>query len=523
MLFSFYKYLADTHMPDIYDSMGMINRMFMEDATTAIYLKKGYFFTEFSPDSIDSIKDKTKIVFILRGYDRLYNSIESYDFKAVDCSVLMDKRYLSLFWHYFLEEASPNNIHFNFSIGNLVEVLNIVSSMKSQPGYPCPDPMMITRAECIAIRTYGLKNFHTYSKQRVFINIAKAFFRSGEAKGSLSIEPMAIEKLQVRWSETLDDTNESIPPDVVARIIEVLENRADNGCLISLELLVLIKLLLITEHRISFLCALKLSDLKEGAQDGEWYIEKIMKTSHGKKLWHVITEDTAKLLKRCIEATKEVRKEIRNPLLSDYIFIFKVQNLDRYQKMTALKFKTYLNKFLSNEGFGRHYSVMDFRNTHMTKAIQYCIENNKTEQEKGLLTSHKSVDTTLAHYYDSETAFREMMEDTYDIEISADLSVPGGITADAPDTADSIVADGCGNCIAEHCLMKSNLPCLLCRNFITTPKHSIFFEEAIEMVSREIEVSEDEHIIEDLKTRKAILVMYLEKIHEFTEKEQGND
>ena len=520
MFFNFYKYLADTHMPDIYRSMGVINRMFMEDVTTPYYLKRGYFFTEFSAASIDRIKDKTKVVFILRGYDRLYNSIESYDFKAVDCSSLLEKRYLPLFWHYFLEDASPNNMHFNFYISNLIEALNIVTSMKSQPGYPCPDPTRITRAECIAIRTYGLKNSQTYSKQRAFINTARAFFRSGEAKGVLSIEPMALSKMQVRCPETINDTNETIPPEVMARIIKVLEDRADKGCLISLELLVIVKLLLTTEHRISFFCALKLSDLKEGAKDGEWYIEKISKTSHGKKLWHVITEDTAKLLKRCIEATKEIRESVTNPLLSDYIFIFKMQHLDRYQKMTALKFKTYLNKFLGNEGFGKRYSVMDFRNTHMTKAIQYCIANNRTEQEKGLLTSHRSVDTTLTHYYDSEASFRELLEDTYDIEISADLTIPGGIAADVPDTADSVVENGCGNCLAEHCLMRSNLPCLLCRNFITTPKHSVFFEESIRMLSKEIEASDDEHVIDDLKTRKAILVLYLEKIHEFKKKEE---
>ena len=519
-LFKFYTYLLTGPMPHLFEATSIIDFQFLQNKSSIRYIRKGFHFTVPDMNRLEEIREKEKVVFILNGYDKKYTSIEPYDNKAIDCSKLLEKKYRPIFWEYALVQMLNNDIHFDHYDHLIVDALNKITEMKRQLGYDSPDPFHISRAECLAIRIDAQNRPISPTHRYRIINVTKCFFEYCDEAGLLHFEKHALRRFQNEWLNEESDSNETLSGEELSRIFKILDEESITD-VIALQIKTIANLLIDTEFRISMICSLRVKDLIKGAKPGEWYLRSITKTSHHKTIDHVITGESAALLLDCIEKTKDTRKKINNPMFSDSIFIYYSSFSKRYYKMTRNGFNENLNRILSKHGFTRKLSPSIFRNTHMTKALQYCIKNGKNDLEKALLTKHRKLSTTLEHYYDTDTAFHEQMEDTYGIEISPELSVPGNVVDTVKETEESKVEHGCGICAEKHCILKSNLPCLLCSSFITTPEHEPFFEEAIKMITETIKSSDDEHVIEDLKTKKAILVLYLEKLH--MHKEVQND
>lgn len=515
-LFRFHIYLQERPMPRLFNDRKLVCRNLLESESLIRYCKNGFHFTLFQQDAFDEVKDKDRVVFILEGYNRMYNSLKPFDLRAIDCSGLKEKRYLPIFWRYVLEDGMTTNLGFDNTASKLIEAINIITDLKNTDGYPEPNPFFITRAECVAIKLYADKAGKNYHQKRVIVNQAKAFLASSEEKGLVNIEGMALMRLNLRWNEAREDINETVSTDELLEIFKILDaesSRDPRAMLVK----TILRLLIDTEFRISMICALRTTDIRKGPS-GEWHISKPTKTTHGKTIDHVITEETAGLLLECIRQTETVRLNIDDKNIQNSIFVYYLETKRKYKQMLPYAFRIYLELFLSRNGIGKKYTASMFRNTHMTKAIQYCLDNGINSMSKGLLTGHKSPRTTFEHYYGTEESLRNLLEATYDIEISADIKVPGTVIEGKEDEdEESSVENGCGACSATHCIMRSNLPCLLCRSFITTPSHLPFFEEAIRQLTKLMEETQDEHVIEDLKTRKSILVLYLEKIYEFKE------
>ena len=520
-LFKFYVFLMEGPMPHLFISAEIVSLPFLKGESTIRHLRNGYHFVNLDMSSYDVIRNKRKVVFILKGYDRKYNTVQPYDFKAFNCSGIEEERYVPIFWEYALKETLNDNIHFNNYDYMIVDALNVITRMKEQPGYECTDPFIITRAECIAIKASVFNRFTSKTKRYQTIAQTKCFLSYCEETGLLGFEKMALRRMQNEWQPNDGNINETISADTLSSIMSILKKESETD-IRATHVLAMIRLLLDTEFRISMICSLKTTDLMAGARSDEWYVKSITKTSHGKTIEHVITKETAQILLECIEATKEIRCRMDDRLLADFIFIYYSKEEHQYRKMKQTGFSYNLNRILSQHGINQRFCASDFRNTHMTKALQYCIENGKNDLEKALLTKHKKLMTTLDHYYDTQAAFCEQLEDTYDIEISPDLSVPGNVVANAPAAVEVTVEHGCGVCTSDRCIMHSNLPCLLCRSFITTPLHEPFFKEAVNAISETMRHTEDEHAREDLRTRKSLLVLYLEKIYEYKEKNKND-
>ena len=514
-LFRFHLYLLEGPMPHLFGNRRLLSRNLLESESLIRYCKNGFHFTLFQQNVLEEISNKDRVVFIMEGYNRMYNTMKPFDLRAIDCSNLKERRYLPIFWRFVLEEGMAANLGFDNTASKLVEAINIITDLKNADGYPEPDPFFITRAECVAIKLYADKAGKSYHQKRLIVNQAKAFLSSSEEKDFLKIEGMALMRLNLRWNETREDINETVSTDELLEMFKILDvesSRDPRAMLVK----TILRLLIDTEFRISMICALQTTDMKKGPS-GEWHISKPAKTTHGKTIDHVITEETADLLLKCIQQTEAVRANIDDRNIRNSIFVYYLETKRKYRQMLPYAFRTYLELFLSRNGISKKYTASMFRNTHMTKAIQDCLDNGIASMNKGLLTGHKSLRTTLSHYYGTEESLRNLLEDTYNIEISADIRTPGTVVEAIEENNESSVENGCGACSAPHCILKSNLPCLLCGNFITSPSHRPFFEESIRQISETMAGTDDEHLIEDLKTRKSILVLYLEKIYEFKE------
>ena len=222
-LFKFYAFLMEGPMPHLFKDTEIVSLPFLKGESTIRHLRNGYHFANLSLSAYDSIKDKEKVVFILKGYDRKYNTVQPYDFKAMDCSGLADKRYIPLFWKYALNETINGNVHFNCYDYMVVDALNVITEMKNQPDYECPDPLMITRAECIAIKASVLQRFTSKTKRYQTIAQSKRFLSYCEETGLLKFQNLALRRLQNEWQPDMENINETVSADMLT------ENHGSGG------------------------------------------------------------------------------------------------------------------------------------------------------------------------------------------------------------------------------------------------------------------------------------------------------
>lgn len=219
-----------------------------------------------------------------------------------------------------------------------------------------------------------------------------------------------------------------------------------------------------------------------------------------------------------IEFTEGLRNACTIEALKDYIFLYPGNNAAIYH-FNATTFRDCLKAACLDLGLSENYSASNLRDTHMTKALEHIIRNGKSDLEMGLLTKHKHLDTTKNHYIEME--LEKMLEATYGITIgSARIDAASKIVEQIPASARSAENDveyGCGKCTAAECVMKTSLPCMVCKYFITTVDHAPFFKRAIENVDRLMSTAKTRHDVEDLVIIKNLYGAYLEAIYKIKE------
>lgn len=520
LLVDFYRVIRKTHDTELFIGSSLLDADFFNNQGLTSQLTMGCWFDEYSPRSYEKIKNKTCCALIARDYDKLYTKMGRWQVIVFNFSGIQEKAYLPLLWRYVLEETLQKNVAILSNIGSIVSVLNKLTELKRTQDYPNPNPMFINRPDCLALNMFIETAWNSYSTRSGVRGITRALLRSSEEKGLLEIEDLALRQLFMRMPSQQNDINESISDIELVRILQALDKESENNTR-ALVIYTIVRLLIDTEFRISMICSLKPSDIVKGAKEGEWYIRSNTKTSNGKAVSHVITEETAALLFQVIESTDGLRTDCDDPNVNQYIFIGKSSWSSRCFRYKDSSFNKDLMSFLAKHGIERRFTATDFRNTHMTKAVQYCQNNGMNEVVQRILTKHRSIITTMSNYYDTERAFLEQLMDTYNIEITPDLKATGTVKDDISIPRSDIVADGCGGCTAEHCVIASGLSCKVCSHFVTTPAHLPFFEKSIKALTTLIENTEDEHRREDLLTMKAIDVLYVGKINIFMEEHKA--
>lgn len=516
----FYRVIRRTHDTELFIGSSILDADFFNNQGLTSQLTMGCWFDEYSTRSYERIKNKTCCALIARDYDKLYTKMGRWQVIVFNFSGIQEKDYLPLLWRYVLEETLQKNVAILSNIGAIVSVLNKLTELKRTQDYPNPNPLFINRPDCLALNMFIETTWNSYSTRSSVRGTTRAILRSSEEKGLLKIEDLALRQLFMRMPSQRDDINESISDIELVRILQSLDKESENN-MRALVVYTIVRLLIDTEFRISMICSLKPSDIVKGAKEGEWYIMSNTKTSNGKAVSHVITEETAALLFRVIMNTDELRTSCEDPNVNQYIFIGRSNLSPRCFRYKYDSFNKDLMSFLVKHGIEKRYTATDFRNTHMTKVVQYCQNNGMNEVAQRMLTKHRSMITTMSNYYDTERAFIEQLMDTYNIEITPDLKAPGTVKDNISIPRSDIVADGCGGCTAEHCVIASGLSCKVCSHFVTTPAHLPFFEKSIKALTTLIENTEDEHRREDLLTMKAIDVLYVGKINIFMEEHKA--
>ena len=156
-----------------------------------------------------------------------------------------------------------------------------------------------------------------------------------------------------------------------------------------------------TEFRISQILHLTTDCIRSSFKPGEYVIHSAAKSSHGAKNDYVITEETYRLLMSTIDFTEPFRSRCSIEAYKDYIFLYPGRNGDIHHYNPTI-FRDCLQKACSDLGFEITYNASSLRDTHMTKALEHIMRNEKSDLEMGLLSKHKHLDTTKNHYIELE-------------------------------------------------------------------------------------------------------------------------
>ena len=297
-----------------------------------------------------------------------------------------------------------------------------------------------------------------------------------------------------------------VPKEDFVKLIAKLEEKAQNNTLHMLYYIVFC-LNTLTPLRISSILDLDDNCLVEKSK-GIYALEVKVKTSDGDEKDIQISKEVKRLVEVALSLTKETRN---NAPAEQNHYLFLVNNQkDFYRSIPSRSYAKYLHDCCDEAGIPR-YSAQNLRKTYYTNLVENAIKNNVSLMSLKELTGHANIDTT-ENYYVKEN-IRNYLEATYGVEIG-NMPVVGAVVTDYPEAKhEDIVNDGCGYCRNPECNVLGTANCLMCRGFITTPKHIAQFEEAINILSQQIVDNENPHDKEHLYAVKRLYAAYLEQLY----------
>lgn len=262
-----------------------------------------------------------------------------------------------------------------------------------------------------------------------------------------------------------------VPKDDFMELIAKLEEKAQDNTLHMLYYIVFC-LNTLTPLRISSILDLDDDCLVEKSK-GIYALEVKVKTSDGDEKDIQISKEVKRLVEVALSLTKETRN---NAPVEQRHYLFIVNNQkDFYRSIPSRSYAKYLHDCCDEAGIPR-YSAQNLRKTYYTNLVENAIKNNVSLMSLKELTGHANIDTT-ENYYVKEN-IRNYLEATYGVEIG-NMPIVGTVATDYPEAKhEDIVNDGCGYCRNPECNVLGTANCLMCKGFITTPKHIAQFEES---------------------------------------------
>lgn len=300
-----------------------------------------------------------------------------------------------------------------------------------------------------------------------------------------------------------------IPDDELLKLAELMRTKAETSYDNKLNYLIFY-IILETEFRISHILSLKTNCYTEASKPNEYVIKSIDKTSDGNIVDHPITIYTKNHIDDLLKISQDIRNDCKNPNLNKYLFLSKSIRMNNYTKHSQEQFNDYLKGCCKELGLPK-YTSSNLRDTHITKAQEYILRNNKSDMEQSVLTGHKNPNSDN-HYIESKIT--DMLETVY-LTIIGDIELKGQVVDNlSTDLANEehSVSNKCGYCGRDSCDDYSYLDCLMCQSFIATIDRIAYFEEQIRVINAKIKTTSLKHDKEDLLNIKQLLLNYLKRL-----------
>lgn len=517
---NFYRWLVNTYKDHNFfaDSFHM-SRSLLFSISLATIIKDDYYVTIL--DSKDPPIGKTKICFIIRNMGKLSTKITDDDFLKVTLEPLKSKLYKDLIIRYLVSVPSISHITSVGQLNSIRDGLSFLEKLKKEKDYPNSNLKYLNTKEAIFIRNFYYDEQLTLSSLNNRIGSIRRFFEWCNVNNQLVFEDMFADYLK-QYEEPPKSTGHAVPDEDLVKMHDYIVKYADDNYIWQL-ILYLFHLLLDTDFRISQLLHLDINCIAPSMKSDEYVLRSNTKVTHDvRPHTFIITEATYRLIMEAINFTEKIRERCSDPNLKNYIFLY--EGLSDSIRLLRSNKVSEMFKSACNEIGIPSYTPSNLRDTYMTKSIEYIQRHGKSDIEMGLLSKHKSIDTTKSHYIQQN--LEKMLEATYSVDLAGVDSIDADckIVDSIPDNLSSIehdVQDGCGKCKANDCFAKGPVPCLICKNFLTTAEYENFFIAAIEKIDQTINSALCRHDIEDLVITKTLYVKFLEAI--YVRKEMHND
>lgn len=520
-LVKFYLYLTSlNNCENFFDDNSPIDSNMMHRTDFTKLFKEGYKLVKYNPH--ENFPDHDKWLVKPNSLEKTSTMVRESTYLKISFVDVKNDIYIPYLKHFFW--ASDTSLYGRRATNDkLILFLNFLIDYKNMSINKSKnndiDFNSISVTEMFSYRTYiESQGFKSATKNAHYSSITM-FLRFCKTKGYLSFNDDIFDFLDRHARPRRETTHcvEDIPDDELKVLEEQLRNNADDSLLNKLYYIIF-HMAIETEFRISQLTSLKISEIKEGMKENQFFIHSITKTSYHEKEIQPISLYAKRHLDTAIKCTEELR-ELALPSKKDYIFILNNRSTiaDDITPVTPTSFNNYLKKQCESLGL-KKYTASNLRDTHMTKAVEYGFKQNLSEMEIGTLTNHTNLATTNNFYVNGK--IKSFAEATYGISIG-NVDIKGTIlnttATDKNFTKADEVDDGCGFCKEDICKIETLLGCAMCDGFIVTLDRIPFFEEKMKELDRKIMKQEIQHEREHLYTIKRLYVAYLTKLYELKE------
>lgn len=502
----FYTFIIRQH-PDLKlfeDARTLYPSLLENRAFVTEWLEERCSFLTFSPGY--QYDGHENYIFIVRGSNRESSKMKEVDYKKVDLSSIHSPFYRKCAFNYTCSSINRlinyNPTFFNFS-------LNLLSDLKQNENYINKSEDYLIPIEIrILIEGLYIKSNQHQTQVQTYKGSFKAFLNWCIDNHLIRIDEKVLDEFQYF-------TGKSYVPKVSrpeAQHIDILLNASkakaqENASNIVFD--TILRLLLSTKLRVSSICSLERDCFLPQLKPGSYRIRFVSKTSHGDQMETTsITPREKGLLDKVMKYNESLLPQA-NPEYRNYIFIH-IPNRKKYVRtVDKFSFGLYL-KQLCKENDLPTISATQLRKEYHSQVERFATKEKIDEEEFKTLTGHAHIDTTKKHY--AKARIEEYFEQLYMVQLyEKDITIKEKIVKRVPENLER-VGDSkhqCGACNATGCMIKSALPCFVCKDFITSQEFLPVFKRMVDEIDERIIASANPHDKEDFTAIKEVLVRYI--------------
>lgn len=332
-----------------------------------------------------------------------------------------------------------------------------------------------------------------------FKNVRKTFEFSDIVLNSFRVDNMRSKGQTKYYTEEEMQT-------IISELSSMRDNATDEDDKRYYALITIVVLYVLnTAMRLESILRLRIDSLHEGMPGCYFYQVDAKRTFNEQ---YDIPKDLKLLHDEVINLTKDVRTDAPEAIKKD-LFIYRKCRGKNVAILNRAYITGLINEICDKNSISK-LGISGIRNRFMNNIITKLDAGSDLNLIAGL--SKHSVSVHLNNYYDGE--IEDMCSKLYNVNIgitpfNAIISLNPNISMNTK----NVVQNGCGVCSQESCKNNSEVDCILCKYFVTSPANIPFIEEMIEEAEREIETCTSEHERESKIVLKRIYTKLLCEVY----------
>lgn len=464
-------------------------------------LKKGYAITMFDPYNVYPMEDKWMIDYEPSIEKNMKKSIMMYDFSEINNPYIKDQ-FKNYIWYYPIDHHNKKLAY--YQIKSFLKILDKNNDINAET----------VDVSLKDINEFKLSIMDAMSTSKsVYLNNVKSFLIFVDSNKVIKIKKGLYSYFSANDVKSKGDTR-AYNIDQIEQMVYYLVNSNEY---VSKLYSYILKVQYKSGLRPASIVNIKMEDIIEASK--EIYVLDIH--SKNEEPFCNINLEVKKLLEEVNEFTK-ANRERHNDTLSKYIFAFEAERRKTLTLPTTTQYSNNLNKVCKELGLPK-FGQTGIRNHYQQKVTEMVINEGLNPETIVELSKH-SFAVHMSNYDDYNRGHirKELYNKYYNVEIG-DIKVTGKIEKKLKYKTSQIVENGIGACEDEHCSNLSNMQCLSCPHFVTSPEELPLFENAVKELDAQIYNEDIQHEKEDLMTKKAIHVAYIAALEEFIDEQNNQD